>query len=51
VDIVTIPFGMSPPMSTHSASQRGHSYLGRRGHLNLGATCKVADGEHYVNYA
>jgi hypothetical protein len=25
-------------MSTHFASQRGHSYLGRRGHLNLGAT-------------
>jgi hypothetical protein len=38
VDIVTIPFGMSPPMSTHIASQRGHFYLGRRGHLNLGAT-------------
>ena len=38
VDIVNIPFGMSPPMSTHHASQRGHFYLGRRRHLDLGAT-------------
>ena len=40
LDMVTNPFGMSPPMSTQNAAQRGHFYLGRRGHLNLGATRK-----------
>jgi hypothetical protein len=44
VDIVNNPFGMSPPMSTHFASQRGHCYLGRRGHLNLGATAECPIG-------
>jgi hypothetical protein len=38
-DIVTNPFGISPPKRARDASQRGHFYLGQRGHLNLGATC------------
>jgi hypothetical protein len=37
-DIVTHPFGISPPKRARDASRSGHFYLGRKGHLDLGAT-------------
>ena len=40
-DIVTNSFAIGPPPSARDASQRGHFYLGERGHLNLGATSVV----------